>query len=138
MKRVLMLIAAAILFAVVLSVCCFAADTEPYLLGDADGNGDVDVVDSVKVLRIAIFIDTDPDGSVARRADVNGDGLDTVDATFIQRFSTRIATPYPIGEWVYPEQPSEQVTEKPTEQPTQAPTQKPTQDNDELPFVPSR
>lgn len=130
MKRVLMLIAAAILFTVVLSVCCFAADTEPYLLGDADGNGDVDVVDSVKVLRVTILIDTDPDGSVARRADVNGDGLDTVDATFIQRFSTHIPTPYPIGEWVYPEQPSEQATEKPT--------QKPTQDNDELPFVPSR
>ena len=134
MKRLLMCIAAAIIFTVALSVCCFAADTEPYMLGDADGNGDVDVVDAVKVQRIAIFVDHDTDGSVERRADVNGDGLDTIDATFIQRFSTHIKTPYAIGEWIYPDQPTEQVTE----QPTQAPTQKPTKDKDELPFVPSR
>ena len=134
MKRLLMCIAAAILFTVALSVCCFAADTEPYMLGDADGNGDVDVVDAVKVQRIAIFVDHDTDGSVERRADVNGDGLDTVDATLIQRHVTHIKTPYAIGEWIYPEQPTEQVTE----QPTQAPTQKPTKDKDELPFVPAR
>ena len=137
MKRLLLVVIVAAVLTAALSVCCFAADNEPYILGDADGNGEVDVVDAVKVLRITIFIDRDPDGSVERRADVNGDGLDTVDATFIQRHATRIKTPYPIGEWVYPEQPTEQVTEPVTEQPTQAPTQKPTRDSDELPFVPS-
>lgn len=134
MKKVLMLIAVAVVFAAVMSVCCLAADTEPYMLGDADGNGDVDVVDAVKVQRITIFVDHDTDGSVERRADVNGDGLDTVDATLIQRHITHIKTPYPIGEWIYPDQPTEQVTE----QPTQAPTQKPTKDSDELPYVPAK
>ena len=138
MKRLLMMITVAVLFTALLSVCCLAAGTEPYMLGDADGNGDVDVVDAVKVQRIVIFVDHDTDGSVERRADINGDGLDTVDATFIQRHATHLKTPYAIGEWIYPEQPTEQVTEQPTEQPTQAPTQKPTKDNDELPFVPAR
>lgn len=74
---------------------------ESYMLGDADGNSDVDTLDATCVLRYSALIPLKVKYTSLRHADVNSDGeLDTVDATLIQRYSTRVYTPYPIGAYV--------------------------------------
>lgn len=137
MRKVLIFIIAAAIFASVFAVGCLASENsyDPYILGDVDGDEAVDVVDATFIQRYATHIKINISESQLMHGDIDGDGdVSAVDATFIQRYSTHIATTYPIGEWVYPQQP----TEEPTAAPTQAPTQKPTRDNDELPFVPLR
>lgn len=126
MKRIIALLIAALIVVSAFAIACSAEQTGAYKLGDADGSSEVDSVDVTVVQRVLILVTKDEDGMIAMRADVNGDGLDAVDATFIQRYCVNVRTPYDIGEWVY------------TEQPTQAPTQKPTRDEYELPFVPAR
>lgn len=71
----------------------------PYLLGDADGNGDVDTADATVIQRAVTKIAVPYDEEQLMRADIDGDeNLTIVDATFIQRYSTKVNTPYPIGE----------------------------------------
>ena len=69
------------------------------LLGDADGNGEVDAVDATLIQRHVTRIKVPYEEAQLMNADVDGDGILTiVDATFIQRYSTNVVTPYPIGE----------------------------------------
>ena len=76
----------------------FRVDSTPYL-GDADGNGEVDMTDATVIQRVATMIAVPYDEEQLMCADIDDDGdLTIVDATFIQRYSTRIAVPYPIGE----------------------------------------
>ena len=71
----------------------------PILLGDADGNGEIEVVDATFVQRFAANIPTPFSAVQLMRADVDGNGeLDIVDATYIQRYLCQLNTPYPIGE----------------------------------------
>ena len=73
-------------------------DDKP-LLGDADGDGEVGIIDATLIQRVnaQISVKTDPD--ILNHGDVDGDGeLDVVDATMIQRWLAFIATPYPIGD----------------------------------------
>lgn len=73
----------------------------PVLLGDADGNGEVDLVDATVIQRHTTMIAVPYDESQLMCADIDGDGdLTIVDATFIQRYATHIMTPYKIGEAV--------------------------------------
>lgn len=69
------------------------------ILGDADGNGDVDTADATIIQRAVTKIAVPYDEEQLMRGDVDGDeNLTIVDATFIQRYSTKVNTPYPIGE----------------------------------------
>ena len=71
------------------------------LLGDTDGNGEVDMVDATLVQRAVTKLQVPYSAEQMMRADIDGDGdLTVVDATFIQRYSTNVATPYPIGETI--------------------------------------
>lgn len=71
----------------------------PYLLGDADGSGEVDMADATVIQRAVTKIVVPYDEEQLMRGDVDGDGgLTIVDATLIQRFATKVNTPYPIGE----------------------------------------
>lgn len=71
----------------------------PYLLGDTDGNGDVDTADATVIQRAVTKIAVPYDEEQLMRGDVDGDGgLTIVDATLIQRFAVKVITPYPIGE----------------------------------------
>ena len=75
--------------------------TEPQKLGDADGNGEVDVIDATVIQRYTTLINVPYDKAQLMCADIDGDGdLTIVDATFIQRYSTMIKTPYDIGEYI--------------------------------------
>lgn len=69
-----------------------------YYRGDADGNGVVDLLDVTAVqYRLA-------GGSVPSfdetAADIDGEGLEITDATWIQRFLTQMDIPYPVGEYI--------------------------------------
>lgn len=71
------------------------------LLGDVNGDDDVDSVDATIIQRICTMIQVPFAEEQLMRGDVDGDGsLTTVDATFIQRYSTRVTTPYHIGELI--------------------------------------
>ena len=87
----------------VLSSLRVFADVVPdrYLLGDADGDGEVDSPDVTVIQRYCAFIDTGIDEKTLMHGDVDHSGdLDIADATYIQRYLAFIDTPYPIGEWV--------------------------------------
>lgn len=68
-----------------------------YLLGDADDDGAVTILDATRIQRLLVGLVDDPDGSCALRGDVSCDGLDILDATCIQRWLADFTTEYPIG-----------------------------------------
>ena len=69
------------------------------ILGDANGDEDVDSVDATIIQRVCTMIKVPFSEEQLMCGDVDRDGsLTTVDATFIQRYSTHISTPYNIGE----------------------------------------
>lgn len=80
------------------------------LLGDADGNGAVEAMDTALVLRSNAQLTTPFTKEELLRGDVDGSGeLEISDATYIQYYLAQIATPYLIGVEVYdaPLQPAE-------------------------------
>ena len=72
-------------------------DAISYVLGDADNSGEVDVIDVTVIQRelIGLYV-YDPE-IVERNGDVDGDGLNITDATWIQRYIASMETPYEIG-----------------------------------------
>ena len=72
-------------------------ETAPFI-GDADGNGEVDEIDVVMILRYQVGIPTGLSTENIMNGDIDNSGdPDIVDATFIQRWLSDISTPYPIG-----------------------------------------
>ena len=68
------------------------------LLGDASGDGGVNISDVTDIQRAVAEIDT-LDDLRKKAADVNGDGVVTIDdATILQMYLAEFATDYPIGE----------------------------------------
>ena len=78
--------------------------TEPagitVLLGDADGDDSITILDATKIQRLLAGLITDDDGMITLRGDSNGDGLDILDATRIQRYLASLSIEAPIGEYV--------------------------------------
>ena len=68
-----------------------------FILGDADGDEVVSVLDATKVQRVLAALDSDEDGKIALRGDVNGDSLTILDATAIQRWIADYEVNDPIG-----------------------------------------
>ena len=68
------------------------------LLGDANGDGYVNISDVTDIQRAVAEMDT-LDDLRKKAADINGDGVVTIDdATFLQTYLAESATDYPIGE----------------------------------------
>ena len=94
------------------------------LLGDADGDGEVTILDATSIQRSLAGLSVS-DKYSAQAADVDGDTEESIlDATHIQRWLASLDTPYHIGEPLGG--PTQPPTETPTEQPTQSPAQHPT------------
>ncbi|MER2148266.1 MAG: leucine-rich repeat protein [Ruminococcus sp.] len=71
---------------------------ETYMLGDANGDGYVNISDVTDIQRAVAEMDT-LDDLRKKAADVNGDGVVTIDdATFLQTYLAEFETAYPIGE----------------------------------------
>lgn len=69
-----------------------------YLRGDADGDGEVTILDATVIQRRLVELLTPSFDE--RAADVDGDGLNIVDATLIQRYLAEFDNIYHIGETV--------------------------------------
>lgn len=69
------------------------------LLGDANGDGNVDIIDATIIQRVLANIKVEKYDALA--ADVDGNGeVDNIDVTFIMRYCSQIPTAYSIGEWI--------------------------------------
>lgn len=73
--------------------------TEPkkYLLGDADTDGYITILDATTIQRV--LADYDAKSFDEKAANVTGEGLNIVDATLIQRYLAEIPISYAVGEW---------------------------------------
>ena len=109
------------------AVAASAADS--YLLGDADADGSVTILDVTVIQRVDVKITVERFDENA--ADVDGNGkAEIIDAAWIQRKLAQFTVPYPVGELISVPEP----TSAPTDAPTAAP--EPTRDPYELPFIP--
>lgn len=73
--------------------------------GDADGDGTITSLDVVIIQRVLSEIVADDTGGIAKRGDVDGNGLSLHDATAIQRYLAQFNDEYHIGERVTPSSP---------------------------------
>lgn len=71
-----------------------------FILGDADGDGFITIIDATKVQRVLADLDKDTDGMITLRAAVDGDVLNIMHATKIQRYLAEFDVTEPIGEEV--------------------------------------
>ena len=84
MKAITIMISS-LMCAAILSAAAFSAAESSYILGDADGNGAVDIADATWIRRIIIKDDI-PFTVKPILADTDGDGdISPIDATLIQR-----------------------------------------------------
>ena len=68
------------------------------ILGDADGDGEITILDATLIQRyLADYTVKDPE-RVATLGNVSGGGISIIDATLIQRYLAGFTVPYPIGE----------------------------------------
>ena len=71
---------------------------EPYLIGDANNDGCVNISDVTFIQQVIAESEADHDGTVTRRCNVDGKELSVSDATAIQRFIAEFENnPYNIG-----------------------------------------
>lgn len=70
-----------------------------HILGDADGDGAVTILDASMIHRTLAELPVA--GFIEKAADVDGGGSDITDATYIQRYIAAIETPYPVGGFIY-------------------------------------
>lgn len=71
---------------------------DSYLLGDADGNGEINIMDATRTQRIVAGFSDGADGKARQRAAVSGSQVGIMDATQIQRSVAGFTVNYPIGE----------------------------------------
>lgn len=81
--------------------CEYRASLYPYLRGDADGDNLIAVLDATRIQRVLARLVTEDIDAITMRGDVDGDGLNILDATAIQRSLASMGNPYGIGEVIY-------------------------------------
>lgn len=98
-KRVLSVILALVMVIAVFSCAAFAYEDDiDGIMGDADGNGKVELADVRMVLKAAAGTMSIPDENVVRRCDINADGiLSLYDARRILRATIGLDTLEPSG-----------------------------------------
>ena len=104
------------------TLCAAAEDENAVILGDADGDGEVSILDATCIQRFLASFSVSEKFS-EKAADVDGDGeVSILDATHIQRWLASFETPYAIGEPVSDDEEPTEPTEPSTETPTEAET----------------
>ena len=91
--------------------------SEEFMLGDVDGNGEISIADATQVQKIIAYL-IEPTDEMTLAADVNADNMvNILDATMIQMYCGGI-----IGSFVSSE-PSTEPTNDPSDLPPKAPVQ---------------
>ena len=122
MKRIFALSLAAVCLLVSIALFCPASAATTYIRGDADGDGEVTIIDATVIQRNLANMPVERFDE--RAADITGDGVDITDVTLIQRYLAEFENIYHINEPVT------------VIDPTVAPTvPRPTRDPYELPIV---
>ena len=126
MKKKLTAILLSVLLTVMLvipTVSVSAEETDQtILLGDADGDGKVSILDATRIQRYLAGL---TDEIEEKAADVNENGIDILDATYIQRWLAGFEVEYAIGEPISDssDDPTEPITEDPTDPAAEDPTE---------------
>ena len=76
----------------------FTVTDDYYILGDYDGNREVNILDATKIQRKLAAFTVNTDDNAEKRGDINGGGLDIIDVTLIQRRLAELDDDHPIGE----------------------------------------
>ena len=98
------------------------------LRGDADGNGEVDILDATHIQRWLVGLDGDDNAVMEALGDADGDGSTSIlDATTIQRFLAGFTNIHDVDRPMYWYAPTECFVVAPTEKPTQPQTEDPAQ-----------
>ena len=104
-----------------------ADDKAPLILGDADSDGTVTVIDATRIQKyLASLLTLTPDQMKAADADLDG-SVTVLDATIIQKWLASLEVSTPIGQPIEETAPTEAGTEAVTEAPTEAATTAPTE-----------
>lgn len=75
--------------------------TDSYLLGDADSDNQITVLDATSIQKYLAVLPV-PEGFSERNGNISGSAhLDILDATYIQKYLALIEIPYPVGQIVY-------------------------------------
>ncbi|MBQ6153074.1 MAG: dockerin type I repeat-containing protein [Ruminococcus sp.] len=121
-----------------MSVFFVSAKTVTYRKGDADGDNTVTILDATTVQKRLATLIGDPDGMLTIRGDIDGDGLNVLDATYIQKYLASLSIPYTDIDTIV----SIEVTDptQPATSATQATSQEGSYPYDEyeLPFIPNK
>lgn len=71
---------------------------ESYLIGDADGSGEVDTIDTTIIQRYLARMDVKVVDGFDQRADITQDGMaDLMDVTYLQRYLANMGVPYDVN-----------------------------------------
>ena len=70
---------------------------ETYVLGDANGDGEITVMDATVIQRYLCDLPVSDPDIVVRNGDIAGEGIEVSDATWIQRHIAEMGTPYEVG-----------------------------------------
>lgn len=73
--------------------------TDTYLIGDADGDNEITILDATKIQRVLAGLESDSDGMISLRAGMTGDELNIMDATVIQRYLAEMEIGCPVGQY---------------------------------------
>ena len=119
-----------VIIVAVMAVVPFGARQVRGIVGDADNDGKISILDATRIQRTLAALYKDEDHMTELLGDVNNNGLDILDATRIQRYLAGFSTDIPIGAAAVFE--IDDPTVAPTEPPSEAPTKK---DPYELPLV---
>lgn len=78
---------------------------ETYVLGDANGDGEITLMDATVIQRYLSCLPVSAPDIVARNGDITGEGIKVSAATWIQRHVAETVIPYEVGKVVtiYPE-----------------------------------
>ena len=71
-----------------------------YIVGDADGDSWITIIDATVIQRVLVELRDDPDGMIALRGSSDGEELNVMHATKIQRYLADFVVAEPIGEEV--------------------------------------
>ncbi len=80
------------------NICDICGTFLSMIIGDADGDGQVNILDATIIQQYLAFYTVKDPENVLKCGDIAGDGLDIVDATLIQRYLALFTVPYRIGE----------------------------------------